>query len=329
MFLGGRSSLSDGDWQNTPVADLLPVVLPTATGTFVRQQVPARPTALGYQSDWLRFASDDQTNQERWHALPDIGDYQRIGRVKPGAVTLLEALAGSEAIPLLVTQRYGRGKVMVLATGGTWRWQMQLPSEDDSHEVFWRQLLQEMVSETPRQVDFYTSESWYRDDPNIQMEARIRTPDFQPKADAEVRVTVVPEQGTPVNVVLEPVSGQPGLYRTQLGVELAGPVQLDMRASDAETELGTQRLFVDRSDATAEYFNAAQNRDLLERVAGQTGGRYWTLDNLAGLPEQIQFSAAGITERQWLPLWSMPINFILLVLLKGLEWILRRRWGHI
>ena len=185
LFLGGRRSLSDGDWQNTTVADLLPVVLPQETGTFVREQVEVRPTALGYQSDWLRFTSDESINQERWGALPAIGDYQRIGRVKPGAVTLLEALVAAESLPLLVTQRYGRGKVMVLATGGTWRWQMQLPSEDDSHEVFWRQLLQELVAETPRQVDFYTSQSWYRDDPNLEMSARIRTTDFEPKTDAE------------------------------------------------------------------------------------------------------------------------------------------------
>lgn len=329
MFLGGRRSLSDGDWQNTPVADLLPVMLPTEPGTFFRDQVTARPTALGYQSEWLRFSTSDQTNQERWQALPAIGDYQRIGRVKPGAVTLMEAQLNTEAVPLLVTQRYGRGKVFVLATSGTWRWQMQMPSDDDSHEIFWRQLLQEMVAETPRQVDFYTSESWYRDQQNVQMEARIRTTDFEPKADAEVRVTVIPEQGAPVDVALQPVSGQPGLYRSQVDVALSGPVQLDMRASDEDNELGTQRLFVDRSDATAEYFNAAQNRDLLERVATQTGGQYWTLDNLAGLPEQVQFSAAGITERQWLPLWSMPINFILLFLLKGLEWVMRKRWGHI
>jgi uncharacterized membrane protein len=329
MFMGGRRSLSDGDWQNTSVADLLPVVLPAEPGTFTREQVTARPTALGYQSEWLRFSTSDQTNQERWQALPAIGDYQRIGRVKPGAVTLMEVQLNTEAVPLLVTQRYGRGKVFVLATSGTWRWQMQMPSDDDSHEIFWRQLLQEMVAETPRQVDFYTSESWYRDNQNVQMEARIRTTDFEPKSDADVRVTVIPEQGTPIDVSLEPVSGQPGLYRSQVDIELSGPVQLDMRANEDDNELGTQRLFVDRSDATAEYFNAAQNRDLLERVATQTGGRYWTLENLAGLPEQVQFSAAGITERQWLPLWSMPINFILLLLLKGLEWVMRRRWGHI
>lgn len=329
MFLGGRRSLSDGDWQNTSVADLLPVVLPDEAGTFSREQVTARPTALGYQSDWLRFSTSDQTNQERWQALPEIGDFQRIGRVKPGAVALMEVQLDTEAVPLLVTQRYGRGKVFVLATSGTWRWQMQLPSDDDSHEIFWRQLLQELVAETPRQVDFYTSESWYRDDQNVQMEARIRTTDFEPKADADVRVTVIPEQGAPVDVRLEPVSGQPGLYRSQVDVTLSGPVQLDMRAQDDENELGTQRLFVDRSDAAAEYFNAAQNRDLLERVATQTGGQYWTLDNLAGLPEQVQFSAAGITERQWLPLWSMPINFLLLFLLKGFEWVMRKRWGHI
>ncbi len=329
LFLGGRQSLSDGDWQNTPITDLLPVVLPNATGTFVRQQAPVRPTALGYDSDWLRFALDDASNRERWQALPSLADYQLIGRVKPGAVTLLEVEVGNQALPMLVSQRYGRGKVMVLASGGTWRWQMQMPSEDDSHEIFWRQLLQEMISEAPHQVDFYTDQSWYRDDTTLVLEARVRTTDFEPNTDAEVRVILVPEQGVPENLALQEVADEPGLYRGSIDVTSSGPVQLDMRASQGETELATQRLFVTRSDASAEYFNAAQNRQLLERIAAQTGGRYWTLDTLDQLPDQVRFSAAGITERQWLPLWSMPVNFILLFLLKGLEWLLRKRWGHI
>ena len=39
--------------------------------------------------------------------------------LKPAAVTLLNVGAGQAQSPLLVRQNYGRGKTMILATGGT------------------------------------------------------------------------------------------------------------------------------------------------------------------------------------------------------------------
>jgi hypothetical protein len=47
------------------------------------------------------------------------------------------------------------------------------------------------------------------------------------------------------------------------------------------------------------------------------------------LPEAIRYSAAGITEHEIRPLWDAPAIFLLLLLLKAFEWLLRRRWRKI
>ena len=36
LFTGGRASLSDGGYQNSPLADLVPTALPAGKGTFHR-----------------------------------------------------------------------------------------------------------------------------------------------------------------------------------------------------------------------------------------------------------------------------------------------------
>ena len=60
----------------------------------------------------------------------------------PGAVVLAEFRPTSGGrFPLLATQKFGRGRAAVFATGGSWRWQMGQDSKDMSHEVFWQQLL--------------------------------------------------------------------------------------------------------------------------------------------------------------------------------------------
>ena len=75
-----------------------------------------------------------------------------------------------------------------------------------------------------------------------------------------------------------------------------------------------------RADGVSEHFQIQQNRPLLERLSDMTGGRYFALGGLDALPEAIQFSEAGIVERELLDLWNMPIVFLLLLLLKAGEW---------
>jgi hypothetical protein len=68
---------------------------------------------------------------------------------------------------------------------------------------------------------------------------------------------------------------------------------------------------------------------MLERLARDTGGRYWTLDDLTGLPDAIRYSRAGMVERQTLDLWNIPLAFLLLAMLKCGEWLLRRYWRRL
>jgi len=64
-------------------------------------------------------------------------------------------------------------------------------------------------------------------------------------------------------------------------------------------------------------------------VAAATGGTYFTLADVSKLPEAVSFSDAGSVERQVLDLWSMPIIFLVLLLLKAGEWLLRLYWGRL
>jgi hypothetical protein len=80
-------------------------------------------------------------------------------------------------------------------------------------------------------------------------------------------------------------------------------------------------------DGVAENFHTEQNRELLEKLASQTGGRYWRPQDLNRLPREISYSEAGITIRDTKELWNMPVVFFVLLLLRFSEWLLRRKWG--
>ena len=60
-----------------------------------------------------------------------MANYQDAGDPKPGATVLLVSTpAGKRKLPLLVTENYGRGRTVVFATGGSWRWKMWLDHAD-------------------------------------------------------------------------------------------------------------------------------------------------------------------------------------------------------
>ncbi len=82
-------------------------------------------------------------------------------------------------------------------------------------------------------------------------------------------------------------------------------------------------------DGVAENFRAEQNRELLEKLAEQTGGRYYRPEEVGRLSEEISFSEAGITVRETHDLWNLPAVLLGLLLLKAAEWFLRRKWGVI
>jgi hypothetical protein len=76
-----------------------------------------------------------------------------------------------------------------------------------------------------------------------------------------------------------------------------------------------------------EYFDAAMRPQLLRRVAEETGGRFYTADNVASLAEDISHTGRGVTIVEERDLWDMPVLLFLMVGLVLGEWTYRRARG--
>jgi hypothetical protein len=64
-------------------------------------------------------------------------------------------------------------------------------------------------------------------------------------------------------------------------------------------------------------------------LAEETGGQYYTPEEVGALPEDLRVTGAGVTLTEERDLWDMPVLFLLLVLLVGGEWFYRRRRGMV
>jgi uncharacterized membrane protein len=327
LFLGGRTALADGGYQKPPFSDLLPVRLPDSKNTFHRDPATAELTPAGRDSLITRIEDNPDANVERWKKLPYMMNFQEAGQPKPGALVLAEMSASGHKLPLLITQKYGRGRTAVFATGGDWRWQMLQPVQDMSHELFWRQLLRWLVSDTPTRVVTSIARPVLYDDGRVHLRAEVRDTTYLPTSDAQVQARIVGPDGGAQSVDLHPDSLEQGVYSADWDAGHAGSYVAEVSATRGQQELGRDVLTFRREDGVAENFHLEQNRDLLEKLSSQTGGKYYRPDQVSRLGEDISYSDAGITVRETKDLWDMPIVFFVALLLCCTEWVLRRRWG--
>jgi uncharacterized membrane protein len=324
LFLGGRFALGDGGWSGSSLVDLLPTVLPNSRSTFHRDPATVELTAAGSDSPITRLMDDPAKNIDRWKKLTYLMDYQDAGTPKPGATVLAQMNAGARKLPLLVTQNYGRGRTAVMATSGTWRWQMSQPLGDPAHDLFWQQLLRWLVLDSPGPVVATAPTQTLMDDGHIQVSASVRDKQYLPASNARVTAHFMGPDGISAMVDMAPEANNPGVFHAAWTAEKPGSYLAEVTASDG---LGTDTLPFERIDGVAENFHTVQNRELLEKLSSETGGRYWKPDELTRLPNEISYSDAGISVRDIKELWNMPVVFLWLLLLMAAEWLLRRKWG--
>ena len=165
------------------------------------------------------------------------------------------------------------------------------------------------------------------DDGHLQLSAQVRDREFQPAPNAHVAAHIVGPAGMSTVVDLAPSQDDAATYRADWTAEKPGAYLAEITAESSGKELGRDVVTFSREDGVAEDFHTGQNRRLLEQLSRQTGGRYWKSSELAGLPQEISYSEAGLSVRSTKELWDMPIVFLLLLLLPTTEWLLRRRWG--
>jgi uncharacterized membrane protein len=330
LFLGGKDALSDGGWKQSADVELLPTILPDRKDTFVRVGATVELTAPGRDSLITRLVEDPAKNVERWKTLPYLMNFQDVGQPKPGAVVLVDAKPTTGGrVPMLVTQNFGRGRTAIFATGGSWRWRMLQPLTDKSHEMFYQQLLRWLVSDTPRKVITSTPKQLVSDDSHVSLRAEVRDRTYLPASDAKTEAHILGPDGFAEAVEMRPDPIEAGVYTADWTTPKPGSYLVEVVANRGGEELGRDTMTIRREDGVAENFHIQQNRELLEKLSSETGGRYYTPQDASKLGKDISYSDAGITVRETRDLWDMPIVFLLLLSLRAGEWLLRRKWGVI
>ncbi len=338
LMLGGSRSFDAGKYANTPVADLSPLVLNDQVEEFETQVVSnfkAALTSRGRTHAVTRLNEDRNLSAKAWEELPPISIPEMMTAAKPGATIILEAnntTDRSRTAPLLAEERYGRGRTMALAANDTWRWRMEMPSQNNAHETFWRQLLRYLVSATPNQYEVAAERDVYTKGDAVILRGEVNDKKFNAVTDAQIVARITKPSGASVEVPLkinfgEQQNGSGADYRNEFTPDENGLYKVEMTARRGGTTLGSAQSTFLITDRTREFHDAAQNVELLKRASAETGGKYFPLGKASDLLDEITLLEGKNSERVSKDLWDMPINFMLLIGLAGAEWFLRKRKG--
>jgi hypothetical protein len=328
-----------------------------------RFHVELTPEGRDHVVTQLKVDPDDKLPDENlkvWKSLPDIRWRHPGTTAKEGAMVLAYAMPPSppdfltakpeQEVPdektleqrrqfvreraLIAVHQAALGRVMFLSTDHTWRLRYRVG--DTHHHRFWGQVLRWATSEKlaagTSLVKIGTDRPRYSGHTPVRVRAKITQADFTPVVSDDVAAVVYAGDKPVLRKKMDYVPKSQGLYTADLGqldggtyrVELEAPAAQPLLASEGADKVSTE-FFVEPS-IPAEQVELSANRGLLERVASLTGGR--VADPAQADDALAALNPAVLIQRQqpwqW-EIWNSWPLLVLIVLLGGAEWLLRKR----
>jgi hypothetical protein len=287
-----------------------------------------KPTLFGRSHPVVQFGTGAEESAARWETMPPLLAVNRISRIKPGAATLLDGTTEGLEEPqvVLAYQRYGAGKSIALTVADTWQWQMHadVPLEDTTHETFWQQMLRWLVADVSGQVQAQLGRERFAAGETVAIVADVFDDTYLAVNDAQVHATITGPDGDVEALDLAWTVDIDGRYEGAFVATAEGFYSVSVVAEGRNGPLGEDVATGQAAELTQEFFAAEMNRELLMRVAEETGGRFYTADNLDELAGDIAFTEGGTTVTEVLDLWDMPVFFLLFLGLIGTEWTMRK-----
>jgi hypothetical protein len=204
---------------------------------------------------------------------------------------------------------------------------MSMPLEDQKHETFWRQVLRALVASAPENISLVANGG--SGDGDISLRAEFRDDAFRPVDDIGVTAVASHESGETFSITMQPAAEDSGVFVGKLTPPQSGTWYFEAVAERNDEPIAVSRTSILQESGQADHFSFRKNAGLLQRLSEATGGQYFEADDTSALPDLLRYSSSGITETEFRSIWDAPAVFLLLLLLKASEWLLRRRWSSI
>lgn len=288
-----------------------------------------------FNKDFTFFTIDDDKVQSVSSFPPllsPFGEYKLDGNGQ----TLFWAKVGAvnSRMPLVaVTQQQGR-RAAFIAGEGLWRWRLADWQNNQSHDNF-DQLIDKLVVFTALRVNkekfrvdmkhlFGQSEA-------VTIEAQLYNDNYEPVNTPDAELTLKSADGNTTEKKFF-FNRTAGGYALNLGQLPSGNYKYTASTRfNGHTLTSTGSFVVEEQQMEA--LNLVANHSLLYTMATTTGGQMVDAHNVAQIEELLKqrddMKTLIYSETRYSDMLNLPLIFILIILLLGVEWFLRKYNGEI
>ncbi|TWU28110.1 glutamine amidotransferase [Bythopirellula polymerisocia] len=341
-MLGGFHSFGPGGFRNTPMDDILPVIMgraerqnfgePPRADMHLAGPVRMKPLPMGTSLHPIFQLADEDSAKLDWSKLPPLDGANRFDPrgLKPNAAVVAEA-DDPQRSPLVVVGAWGNGRTAAVAFDTTWRWQME--GHPELQERFWRQLvlwLSRKDDTGGEAVWAHLDQRRYQRGSRVEFAVGASDEKREPIASAQFQVEIEKPDGSVATVQVTPRGKE--FVGSFDETTLPGDYRLTVSATSGQDYLGTTEARFTIPDRDMELDQPAAEPTFMASLANLTsdsGGAGLAPEELPDLLERLQerfeeFEEEVSTQQSLWDSWPM---LTALVGLLSTEWFLRKRWG--
>jgi uncharacterized membrane protein len=331
VLLGGASGLSANDLKNTALAELCPVQLPA---DYKEGKFPVQITDVGMRHAVLGplFAYVKE--------FPQLLSANVSGKPAPAAEVLVEGVDAGKAFPVVVANRFGRGRVVAILTDTIWHWRMgskSWSSDRSPYDTFWTQLVEWLVpKEQDKQggarLELMTERPTFMLGERPQVRAVLETGEAGVKPPSSLPLSLRTPDGKVFQYQMKPgqftasdgriVSG----FTVEVEPNVPGTFIAESLWEGGKNKLAEKTQFIVEKPAR-ERAGKPIDRLLLEQIAQQTGGKFLTWDDRGKWGEFVHVKEQQIARAKMEEIWNHPVLLAFILIGLTADWILRKRWN--
>ncbi len=333
LVKGGDNAFSAGGYKNSPLEEVLPVVLSAQSPDFIPGLFSPKPGPP--EHPLVRLYETPELSAKAWAALPPLDGWGRFASVRPGVTVIAahprQTTEDGKPLPIAAVRSFGRGKVMLISTDSSWRWKLGAAADPDAagfYGRFWTKSVQYLTGGLDlSKVKFAPLPDRVPPREPARLSLRVFDEGFGPASPADTRLSVTwtGPDGRPREAAARET--EPGAYAIELTGLIPGAQKVRASARVRGRPWGEDEVRFTWEPAQEE----PMDRSWLTKAAEAGGGRFFDLNDL-NRPEPVldllpSPRPRDETLRRLRPFLS-PFWLAFAALLMLLEWALRRRSGH-
>lgn len=269
IWLGGEESFDGGGYGLTPLQPLLPWELKSSASSLQRGlfsiSVPSsvEPAVAGLRE---LLAEPDTNGVVRAAAVSSLN---APGALRPGTDVLMEAEQDGRRVPLVIMHRYGKGRIVTVASNTTWQWARESVGSALFYRRFWRQTVRAVCgqSEGGRVLQVTWNANQFRPGDPVMVGVRLgETAGVRLKASLSGSDGLIPLQVT--------AAGNQAAWQVEWVLRVRGPWIFQLIAERGGEVIETYRRTIPVALLPDEGSHLACNTAELERLAGGSRSIY-------------------------------------------------------